>query len=327
MSDINVLNNCPICGGTSSKILPYVNLAYSKALELNGLQINVCGKCGLGSTFPERSWKDMQSFYERSYRASDSVHRNVARPLVSKYSISPRALSQWMLLRIFRSFSSSDSFCDIGPGGGTTFQTALFLGMNLKKYAYEPDESNIANLSELGVEVYPKSFNPETELSSARFSAIILSHVLEHFSVSDSIGVLKKIQKMLRADGVLLCEVPNVDMAKGGEVRKDDSPHLTFWTVAALQKAVTAAGMRVLFMSTVGPRNGNRFHEPQISVGGKISWFIRKALLHPRCPGFMADVALLIRNYFNHGTVYKTLAAPDFEYGEGRECIRIVCAI
>jgi len=45
-----------------------------------------------------------------------------------------------MLLKAFRSFGSSDSFCDIGPGGGATFETARFLDLKMKMFAFEPDE-------------------------------------------------------------------------------------------------------------------------------------------------------------------------------------------
>ncbi|MFH1305241.1 MAG: hypothetical protein ABIH74_02420, partial [Candidatus Omnitrophota bacterium] len=145
---------CSICGGAFKKVVPYFNDSYSNASELQNLQIAVCNNCHIGATFPERSWNIMKEFYERTYRSKGSPHRDVACPLASKYFVSSRALSQWMLLKTFRSFGLGDSFCDIGPGGGATFQTAMFLGLNLKMYAYEPDKFSVESLRRLGIKVY-----------------------------------------------------------------------------------------------------------------------------------------------------------------------------
>jgi len=95
-------------------------------------------------------------------------------------------------------------------------------------HAYEPDELSFGSLLKLGIEVYGKSFNPQIDLPPVKFSAIIMSHVLEHFSISDTIAVLNKVKSMLLGDGIFLCEVPNTPMSDYGKMRSDDSPHLTF---------------------------------------------------------------------------------------------------
>jgi len=117
---------CSICGGVFEQVLPYFNIAYSDAPELQDLQITICSNCGIGVAFPERSWNVMHKFYEKQYRSKDSVHKKVARPLASKYSVVPRALSQWMLLKTFRLFGSRDSFCAIGPGGEYISNSPIF---------------------------------------------------------------------------------------------------------------------------------------------------------------------------------------------------------
>jgi len=325
----DILKICSICKGVIGQVLPYNNVAYSNAPELQDLQIAFCTNCGIGVALPEKSWDIMQNFYERSYRSKCSIHRNAAHLLASKYSVSPRALSQWMLLKTFRSFGSSDSFCDIGPGSGATLQTALFLGLNLKMYAYEPDEFSVGDLRKLGIEVYAKSFNPQIELPSIKFSAIVMSHVLEHFSISDSIAVLKKIKCILSDDGIFLCEVPSTSIGVYGKMRRDDSPHLTFWTVSALQKAIMTAGMRILFTSTAGTKYEDLWNNKQIPVNIKQGLFrgiIKKAFLSKKCPKVLLNTALQINSIVNRKTIYDLLAAPEFEYSSDRQYIRIVCS-
>ena len=321
---------CSICGGVFEQVLPYLNSAYSKVPELQDLQITICSNCGIGDAFPERSWNVMQKFYEKQYRRKGSVHENVALPLASKYSVAPRALSQWMLLKTFRSFGSPDSFCDIGPGGGSTFQIARFLGLNLKMYAYEPDEFSIGCLLNFGVEAYGKSFNPQIDLPPVKFSAIIMSHVLEHFSISDALAVLKNVKSMLLDDGIFLCEVPNTPMTDYGKMRSDDSPHLTFWTVTALQKAMLGAGMRPLFISTVGEKYKDWWERKQ-SVNNDqlttIKAMLRRLSSSPFCPNILFKTASYLNYILYHKTVYDAISTPDFEYGQDRTCIRVVCSI
>ena len=234
-----------------------------------------------------------------------------------------------MLLKTFRSFGLSDSFCDIGPGGGSTFEIARFFGLNLKMYAYEPDEFSIRNLLKLGIEVYGKSFNPQTELPPIKFSAIIMSHVLEHFSISDAIAVLKRVKSMLLDDGIFLCEVPNTPMSDYGKMRADDSPHLTFWTVTALQKAMLGAGMRPLFISTAGEKYKDWWEGKQKVNNGKLTTIkaIRRIFLSPYCPNILFKIASYLNYILCHRTVYDVLSTPDFEYGRDRTCIRVVCSI
>ena len=321
---------CSICGGVFERVLPYLNIAYSNAPELQDLQITICNNCGIGAAFPERPWNVMQTFYENQYRSKSSVHRNVACPLASKYSVVPRALSQWMLLKTFRSFGSRDSFCDIGPGVGSTFQIARILGLNLKMSAYEPDEFSIASLLKLGIEVYAKSFNPQIDLPPVKFSAIIMSHVLEHFSLSDAIPVLKKVRSMLLDDGIFLCEVPNTPMGDYGKMRCDDSPHLTFWTVTALQKAVLGAGMRPLFISTVGEKYKDWWEGKQKVNNGKLTTIkpiLRRIFSSPCCPNILFKTASYLNYILYHKTVYDAISTLDFEYGRDHTCIRVVCSI
>lgn len=64
-----------------------------------------------------------------------------------------RALSQWLLLKMYRNFKPEDKFCDIGPGKGRTFQTAQFLGLDLEMVAYEPDRFSASHLDKTGLKV------------------------------------------------------------------------------------------------------------------------------------------------------------------------------
>ncbi|MFH1305673.1 MAG: methyltransferase domain-containing protein, partial [Candidatus Omnitrophota bacterium] len=174
-------------------------------------------------------------------------------------------------------------------------------------------------------------FNPQVVLPPLKYSAIIMSHVLEHFSMSDSMEVLKKVKCMLADDGIFLCEVPNVDIGYYGKRKPDDSPHLTFWTVTALQKAMVSVGMRPLFISTVGNKYEDWWKRKQTPLPntkqGSVRKIIKKILLSKKCPQTFLNVAKQLNSIVSHKTTYDFLAVPEFKYGSGREGIRIVCSI
>lgn len=327
--DVNFYGECPVCNGHFSQNLPYLNKAYQRIPELQSLEIVVCDDCGLGIAYPEKSWTAMQRYYKSLYRASCSVHRNVTRPLFSEYSVSSHALSQWLLLRTFRSFDSDDSFCDIGPGGGATFQTARFLGLNMRMFAYEPDEFSIPYLHRLGVEVYELSFNPQIELPPVKLSAIIMSHVLEHFSATDSIAVLKTVRGILLDDGVFLCEVPNTPMLTFGKQRIDDTPHLTFWSIEALKRALVLAGLRPLYISTAGEKYKDWWDRAKLSTFSKNTGFrniLKKSLLKYNSQIFLRSIDR-IRYILQGKTPYNHLYSADFDYGKDRVYIRAICVV
>jgi SAM-dependent methyltransferase len=320
------LTACPVCGGELSHRIPYLNIAYAQHAEFQGLEIAVCPGCGLGLVVPEITYRELQEFYQKLYRAPGSVHQAAAGPLMSKYSFSPRALSQWMLLKTFGAFKRGDGFLDIGPGGGATFQTARLLHLDLTMFAYEPDESSIAGLKELGVTVFPEDFTPQPPAPEAKFSCILMSHVLEHFSASDALGVLKKIKVMLAAKGVFLCEVPNAPMARYGHLRLDDSPHLTFWSKESLAKAMAAAGLKILFLDGAGEVYQDWYARMTTRPAGghRPGW---KAAILNYCPRPVLDRLFVIYSWLKHKSVYDCLSANDFQYGEDRVYLRAVCSL
>jgi len=156
-----------------------------------------------------------------------------------------------------------------------------------------------------------------------------MSHVLEHFSGSDSVKVLQKAKSMLTEDGILLCEVPNSPMGDYGQVRTDDSPHLTFWTVDVLQNLVQRSGMSVLYLSTIGRgytevidilqrRDDKKNYDIQTSV--------KSFLSSKYCPNILGKMIIRLGHLVRNRTTYDIPSDPNFQYGKDRENIRVICS-
>lgn len=205
----------------------------------------------------------------------------------------------------------------------------------MKMFAYEPDEFSIEALSKQNISIFAECFHPDTKLPPIKFSAIIMSHLLEHFCASDAIGVLKKVKEMLLNDGILLIEVPNTPMALFGKMRLNDSPHLTFWTTISLAKAMKAAGLDVLFVSSAGEKYLDWWKRAQEIATGKrpnrVETMVKRfkcigksILLSSLCPRFLTSAARILSRIIHSETIYEVLSLPDFDYGQDRVYIRAV---
>jgi 2-polyprenyl-3-methyl-5-hydroxy-6-metoxy-1,4-benzoquinol methylase len=318
---------CPVCKTKVTQTIPYLNTLFPDNAELNDLSIAVCGNCGLGAILPEKPWQAMEDFYNRSYRQSGSLFQISARPVFSKYSVSERALSQWMLINIFSSLKHGDSFCDIGPGSGSTFQTARLLNLNLKMFAFEPDKHSFEYLKDAGVSVYRAAFNPDIQLPSQKFKVIIMSHVLEHFSGKEAIAVLKKIKEMLLDDGLFFCEVPNMPLSSFKEGRVNDAPHFSFWSQEALKQGLVMSGLDPVFLNSAGEKYQDWLKRssaqwlPSEKKNLKIKDMVKRL-----CPvRLRKHLSFFKNNIFSRKTVYNLLSSNEFAYGPERIYLRAIC--
>lgn len=317
---------CPVCAGAIVKSIPYRNPPGPVHAELDGLNIAVCGACGFGYAVPERTWRTMGEFYARAYRDDRSEWRNSSLPLLSPYSIHSRALSQWALLKTFRAFAPGEAFCDIGPGGGGTFQVAQYLGLPLDLHAFEPDAHSTKVLQALGVRVVPAAFSPEVALPDKPCAAVIMSHVLEHYAACDINAVLRRVRDLTAPDGVFLCEVPNTPFLTFAEDRDNDAPHITFWTGDSFRRALAAAGWEVMFLAAVGEVYPEWRRRLRTMSPHRVRYYDIKrwGFSLPACLRTLAD---RLRWTLAGTTVYDALRHPEFSYSQAgdRVYLRALC--
>lgn len=181
-----------------------------------GIKTVMCKHCGFVFTNPRPTSKEMESFYRENYRrfyfgypdpGSDEYQNSVLRQI---------ALSRAEWLGSFvrdELVSEVPSVLDIGCGEGA------FLNLMGKAYAskclygIEPDpvyaeyagKTNGANVT---VGVNALDFIQENQNMLGSFDLVLLSHVLEH--IYNPIEVLAQIKSLLKDDGILCVEVPNL---------------------------------------------------------------------------------------------------------------------
>jgi SAM-dependent methyltransferase len=109
------------------------------------------------------------------------------------------------------------------------------------------------------------------------YEVVSFSHVLEH--VADPAAFLGQVRAALRPDGVVLCEVPNVEERGTGA----HEPHVLFFNAEALRRTLEQSGFVVTHLSTAGHRRGSRLarRDHLLRGGRRLRLPASVAELHP----------------------------------------------
>ena len=137
--------------------------------------------------------------------------------------------------------------CDIGCGEGNLSGALAELGHRVT--AVDLDPNTVASRFRDRIELRVGSAEQlPVEVSARRFDCVLLSHVLEH--CLDPLSALRNARGLLKADGILICEVPNSAAAglrqSGAAWAMLDVPrHLHFFTRRSLNAFCEQVGLRV----------------------------------------------------------------------------------
>ena len=143
---------------------------------------------------------------------------------------------------------------DVGSGSGRLLKLARSAGW--VAMGVEPDAAACAVARESGLDIIAAQLDEVPASFDARFDRIVLSHVIEH--VYDPAAMLRHCRRLLRPDGVLWLETPNLDSFGhaqfGADWRGLEPPrHLVLFRCAELKRLLGAAGFSRI--ADAGPRD------------------------------------------------------------------------
>lgn len=193
-----------------------------------------CSTCGLGIT--------ENTFFE----AHDNYHRDAV------YD-KERELFQNIFakrLAIISKLKKHGKVLEIGSSVGILL--SLLKNKGWKVEGIEPSEEARAIAVKSGIPTYSSTFE-KVNLGKEKYDVVILNHVLEH--MDDPIKVLKKVQVILRKDGIVLIDVPNFGSLSAG-VRKErwryilPQEHKFHFTKNSLASILNKADMVIIYSET-----------------------------------------------------------------------------
>lgn len=152
----------------------------------------------------------------------------------------------------FPTYLPNGRVLDIGCGSGIYLSQLKALGWAVSGIEISSKAAAVAK-AQYGIDVFCGQ-PTDAPFEDESFDHIHINHALEHFP--DPFSVLKKVKTLLKPNGTLYIEVPNVESqgaaAAGPYWLHWDAPrHLFGFTPISLEKAVINAGLEVRKMTTI----------------------------------------------------------------------------
>jgi len=218
---------CNLCGDNQVSVLAMRSRSGAP------LRTVICRQCGLvwSDPFPHNP----RDFYENDYRLE---YKKTCVPKAKHiFRAGKVALARYG--KIKHLLTERRNVLDVGTGGGEFAYLLKSLGHDL--YGIEPNKG----YAEYSTAAYQLNlqigFVQDSRFSLDSFDVITIWHVLEH--TEDPYLVLSKLQSLLKPDGVLVVEVPNIEAICQAPNSTFHEAHLFNFNIDTLAKLGERAGL------------------------------------------------------------------------------------
>jgi len=218
--------SCNICGSTEISVLA------NRSRSGNPLRTVICARCGL-------VWSDPlphnpRNFYEDDYRLS---YKGNCSPK-PKHILRAGNVAISRYRKIEQLLSRSLEVLDAGSGGGEFAYLLKTLGQNVK--GIEPNKGYAEySIREYGLDIQV-GFIQDAKFQEESFDLITVWHVLEH--TENPHDVLLKLRTLLKPQGILVIEVPNIEAICQSPKSTFHEAHIFNFNVSTLQKLAEKSG-------------------------------------------------------------------------------------
>lgn len=201
--------NCGLCGSKKNKIL---NQRDSKSFE--NLKIAICLNCSLVQQENLPNDEELKIYYSHNYREDYKKTYTPKLKHIRRAGLAAKNRISFIKNNIKN--ISNMKLLDVGAGGGEFVYLASKNGFDAQGIEPNVGYSSFAR-DEYGVNIKTLTLN---ELKADTVNIITLFHVFEHMANPQK--VIEKLSCILKKDGYLLIEVPNI-------FQQDASPHNIFF--------------------------------------------------------------------------------------------------
>ncbi len=201
--------NCGLCGSKKNKIL---NQRDSKSFE--NLKIAICLNCSLVQQENLPNDEELKIYYSHNYREDYKKTYTPKLKHIRRAGLAAKNRISFIKNNIKN--ISNMKLLDVGAGGGEFVYLASKNGFDAQGIEPNVGYSSFAR-DEYGVNIKTLTLN---ELKADTVNIITLFHVFEHMANPQK--VIEKLFYILKKDGYLLIEVPNI-------FQQDASPHNIFF--------------------------------------------------------------------------------------------------
>lgn len=224
-------NKCILCGRKK----------YHRLYAIKGYSINKCNRCGLISTHPIPSQKNLDVYYKNfSFADGFSFEGNL------------RIDAKRSLRNLDTLGFQNGELLDIGCGAGFFMDEARNKGWSTTGIDTAKKPIEYAR-QKLKLNVIQKDFNKYQ--TKRQFDVVSLQQVIEHLSAPHSL--LKKIRTLLKPNGIICISTPNINSwlhkVLGERFNYFIPPeHLVYYSPETLKKILEKNGFEIIRITTYG---------------------------------------------------------------------------
>ncbi|MEK7347467.1 MAG: class I SAM-dependent methyltransferase [Candidatus Eisenbacteria bacterium] len=222
---------CNLCGAVTSK-----------TIGLNsGLHMVRCVSCGLVYVNPRPTLSGLHTYYAQSdlmeQQSWGSYYQHTASQLHGLWSERFRDLQRWRT-------GPGTRLLDVGSGYGDFLHIAAQAGWATTGFEFSPVVARVAR-EKYGIDVRVGELET-LSLPPQSFDVASLWHVLEH--MPDPMAALCRVRGLLKEDGILVVEVPNLNfiVRRSYKFPLNAALHLYHFSGDSLSRVVRKAGFEVL---------------------------------------------------------------------------------
>ena len=226
--------SCVICNSGKYKII-CKNRDYRYGLSAKSFRLVKCAKCGLIYLNPRSSEKDIHKFYPQEYYGTQF---GIIGEKIDNYFVNRKIYGM-------EKFKQEGKLLDIGCGTGDFLLQVQKRSYDVCGIDVSPQACKVARKKRLII--YHDDLKKH-HFPAKSFDIITLWHVFEHlYNPSD---ILKEIKRILKDDGTLIMETPNIDcfsfkIFKGYHFHLDSPRHLHHWTKHSMELILNKNGFKV----------------------------------------------------------------------------------
>jgi 2-polyprenyl-3-methyl-5-hydroxy-6-metoxy-1,4-benzoquinol methylase len=201
--------NCPVCLSPSTAPAALVGADYLFETSSRPFQLSGCQACHSLFIDPLPGDEEIASFYPAQYWWSSSS--SLLKTLERTYRRIALRDHVAFIMKAARSLPADQGavrLLDVGCGNGTLLNLMKGRGLDVLGFDSSAQASEIAK-RENGVEVKVGARLQDMAFPAGSFDLVTLFHVMEH--VTDPRGLLVEIRRILRPQGRIVLQVPNIE--------------------------------------------------------------------------------------------------------------------
>jgi SAM-dependent methyltransferase len=232
----NYTGECKLCGDNESSLLQ-TGVRHDQEAE-----IRRCATCDMVFLSPQPNKEALDLYYATVYREDYGLTE------VAKRHQNDLKEAYLRVQRLLPQLKPESRLLEVGSGSGAFLYAVRPYVKEV--IGVEPDSATRAWIQQnLGVNMLGEI--PQDGSEKEAFDVVVSFHVLEH--APDPVGFLSSLAKVLRPEGELVVEVPNVDDALVAVYRVPSylqfyfqKPHLYYFSQRTLALALEKAGYQAM---------------------------------------------------------------------------------